>query len=419
MKRQIVAAILVSFATLALSLVVMEASVRMIGGADANGQFVFRNTKLPPYVLPLDDLKRQIQEYLENKEAATLIPDDKTGWTYRPNSKRQNGEFTINGAGMRSLREYTLRAPSDTLRIALFGDSFVAGDEVKDEEAWGSLLEQQLNQAGLRSEVLNSGVGGYSIGQAYLRWQSQGKQYDPDIVIFVFQAENLDRNVNVFRILYPQGGVVYSKPRFIFEDGKLTLLNSPAIPPEELVDVFDSFDSHPLAKHEAYYISREYTSPLWRVSKLAGLAHIVLNRLGTAEAAAQDYGPDSERGRLGKAIADAFASDVVESGARFIILYLPRFDHFRAFHEGKLTPWQFLLDHFDAAYHFISAEDFLSEEYTADSYYQPFGHYGPAINATIADAVAGDLQTCIEGGACALSRFDNHSAFMTDDVAED
>lgn len=405
MTRNTVKAILLSIAALALSLIILEVSVRAIGRTKSNGQFVFRNIWLPPYVLPLDNLERQIQGYLENKEKVTLIPDAATGWTYRPYSQRQNGEFTINGAGLRALREYDLRPGTDTLRIALFGDSFVAGDEVADEAVWGAKLERLLTEARLRAEVLNFGVSGYSMGQAFLRWQAQGKDYAPDIVIFVFQSENLDRNVNIFQLLYPQGGVVYSRPRFILGNDKLTLVNSPALPPEEIMDVFRDFDSHPLAEHEAYYNGRDFTSPLWKASKLAGLAYVALNRLWEDTSPGQIYGPASERGQLGKAIVDAFAADAHSSGATFMVLHLPRQDTLEDFHDGKRAPWRFLLDHFQAVYHFINAEDFLGVVYTDDSYFQPQKHYGPKINAKIAETVSAELLTCLQAGSCKLSRF--------------
>ncbi len=270
-----------------LTLATLELSIRLIGYTDSNGQFVIFDRTLPPYVLPLDRIESELQKYFNYKEAVTLIPDPATGWTYRPNSQRQNGTFTINSAGMRALREYTSEPAADTLRIALFGDSFVAGDEVTDEEVWGSRLEQLLNQAGLNAEVLNFGVSGFSMAQAYLRWQSLGRRFSPDMVIFVFQAENLDRNVNMFQLLYPQGGVVYSRPRFIIEDGSLSLVNSPVLPPEDLLDVMRAFDSHPLAAHEAYYRGRDASSPIWGTSRLAGLLFRTLGRLNPAATPAQ------------------------------------------------------------------------------------------------------------------------------------
>lgn len=405
MKRELLPRVLFVCGACLLTILVLEASIRALGETDSDGQFRLLGRELPPYVLPLGRLRAKIDEYLVNRERATMIPDPATGWTYRPNSLREDGGFTINGAGIRSLREHTLAPAKDTLRIALFGDSFVAGDEVKDGEEWGFQLERLLTEAGARAEVLNFGVSGYSMGQAFLRWRHEGKRYKPDLVIFVFQVENLDRNVNLFRSLYPQGGVVYSKPRFILANGGLTLINSPALPPEALMKVFEDFPNHPLAAHEAYYRGRDQLSLLPRASMLAGLAHVVLNRFTQAASTAQLYGPASERGALGKAIVDAFAADVAASSAKFILLHLPRKDHFRAFHAGEAAPYRHLLDHFQAAYHFISAEDFLGVEYTEAAYYQPGGHYGPEIHLRIAEALAADLVACSAEKTCRFARF--------------
>lgn len=116
------------------------------------------------------------------------------------------------------------------------------------------------------------------MGQAFLRWQMQGKDYSPDIVIFVFQPENLDRNVNVFRPLYTQGGVIFSKPRFILDDDGLALINSPAMPPEEIMDAFESFDSIPCQPMRTIVRARVVHIP-WQIS--ADLPGWCMQRLTT------------------------------------------------------------------------------------------------------------------------------------------
>ena len=78
--------------------------------------------------------------------------------------------------------------------------------------------EMKLNQAGIRAEALNFGVSIYGMDQAFLRWQNAGRGYAPDIVIFGFQPENLNRNVNIFSTLY-YGWNIFSKPRFVLTGG--------------------------------------------------------------------------------------------------------------------------------------------------------------------------------------------------------
>lgn len=405
MKRDILLRVLLACGAVLLTILVLEIAVRALGETDADGQFTFLDYTLPPYVLPLNQLRPQLEHYHENRDRTIFIPDPATGWTYRPKARFYDGLFKINSASMRSLREHAPEPAADSLRIALFGDSFTVGNEVKSDEVWGYHLEKLLMEAGINAEVLNFGVSGYDMGQAFLRWQTQGKDYSPDIVIAGFQPENLDRNVNVFRLLYLQGGIVYSKPRFTLDGDSLALINSPALPPEEIMDVFEAFDSHPLAAYEAYYRGRDVLSPLWKASRLAGLAYAVLNQPNRVMPPQQTYGPDSERGKLGKAIIDAFAEDAAESRVTFIVLHLPRRERLKDYHDNKGQPYQFLLDHFQEAYHFINAEEFLGVEYTDDSYYQPNGHYGPEINMKIAEAIAADLLACIENGSCALPRF--------------
>ena len=88
---------------------------------------------------------------------------------------------------------------------------------------------------------MNFGVGGYGMGQAFLRWLHLGAQFQPDIVIFGLQPENLKRNVNVFRQMLVPAGMPFSKPRFALIAQELTLLNAPTLPPEQLTAVFEDF----------------------------------------------------------------------------------------------------------------------------------------------------------------------------------
>ena len=256
-----------------VALLLLEAVIRIGGETDADGQFSFMGIALEPYALPVNQLRAGVEGYIANKDISAVIYDEKLGWTYRPNSIRQAGTFTINGSGLRSTRDYTPAPPADTLRIALFGDSFTAGDDVDDEEVWGHQLENLLVEAGLRAEVLNFGAGAYGMDQAFLRWIEQGKSFAPDIVIFGLQPENLARNVNVFRQLLHGSGPPFSKPRFIVNSQDLQLINSPTLPPEQLISAFEDFSNHPLAPYEHHYVSRFVVTNWWASSRLASFLY--------------------------------------------------------------------------------------------------------------------------------------------------
>ena len=360
-------------------------------------------------------LAEQIAEYEDNLDRVTLVYDERVGWKYRPHSLRQNGEFTINGAGLRSTREYERQPPADTLRIALFGDSFTAGDDASDETAWSHLLEVNLNRAGIRAEVLNFGVSAYGMDQAFLRWLHDGSEYAPDIVVFGLQAENLDRNVNVFRQLIHPLGPPFSKPRFVLIDGDLNVVNSPAIPPQKLVETFESFANHPLSVHEAYYRSRDYVQQWWSGSKLASMVFTVVSQ--QLEDEALSYGPESERGRLGKALVEAFAADVWAADKQFIILFLPHKDFFERKFYGREVPYQYLLDYFRDNYHFLSLADYVDPEIKSLKNWGPTLHYGPELNSRVAELLSDEIAACIESAACQLSRFDDTSAILAPSAA--
>ncbi|MDE2857995.1 MAG: SGNH/GDSL hydrolase family protein [Chloroflexota bacterium] len=398
---------------LVVALVLLEIIIRVGGATDADGQFSFLGYTLEPHVLPINRLKEGIDAYLQNVDTATILFDARTGWAYRPNSLRHQGTFTVNSAGMRSQREFSKEPLPDTLRIASFGDSFTAGDDVNDAQVWTNQLELNLIEQGIRAEVLNFGVGGYDMGQAFLRWRAIGQQFQPDIVIFGFQPENLDRNVNVFRILYIHGpSIPFSKPRFIISDGKLELINLPALPPERMVATFEAFSNHPLAAYEDYYRSRDVVSKWWLSSRLGAFIYEVTKAQEGASQA--DYGPTSERGMLGKAIVDAFAADVAERAADFFVVHLPLPQHMAHIHNGGQSPYRYLLDYLRETYRYIPFDESLGPEYMDESYWGPTGHYGAEVETLLGQTVARALSACIEERSCRPQRFDNPAQFAID-----
>ncbi len=472
-------------ASIAFTLLLLEAVIRIGGETDADGQFTFMGFALEPYTLPVNQLRTGVEGYIANKDISVVVYDETLGWTYRPNSIRQAGTFTINDSGFRSKHNYSPVPSPDTLRIALFGDSFTAGDEVSDDEAWARKLEimltemglraealgwsyppnanledgtfstnsigiraqheftetppadslrvalfgdsfvadvdvnddeawalqleVKLDQAGIRAEVMNFGVSGYGMGQAYLRWQELGYKYSPDIVIFGLQPENLNRNVNIFRTIYqPQGPFIFSKPRFILNGQDLSVVNNPTLTPEGLIAAYREFDSHPLAAYEFYYDSHHLVSQWWSESWLMVLLHDFLQKnVGEAE----DYSPTSERFMLGKAIIDAFAAEVEAAGGSFLTIHLPLREHLRGYHEGRESPFGEFLEYVEGTYDYIPLEEYLGPEYIEQEYWGATHHYGPQINRVVADILATEITDCIRNATCALSRFRDMSEF--------
>lgn len=405
--RTIASRIVIVCASVALSLLLLEVFLRIAGATDADGRYHFLHYTLESPDLPLNELRLHIDGYLANQDIATVIYDANTGWAFRPNSTRQAGTFTINSAGFRSMRDFARSPLADTLRIALFGDSFTAGDDVSDEETWAHQLEVTLNAGGLRAEVLNFGVGAYGMGQAYLRWRHLGSQFAPDIVIFGLQPENLQRNVNIFRQLLHGSGPAFSKPRFVLIDGELQLLNSPTLPPEQLLEVFANFNDHPLAPYEYHYQSRFQANRWWASSRLFSLIFAALQSEADQPGL---YAAGSEGGELGKAIIDAFAEDVTQAGAHFAIAHLPLQwhlrEHYLATPPGQ-PPFQHVLDHSRSRYAYIGLEAHIDAAYLDDAFWTASKHYGPRLHKLVAEVLAREISDCVMSRACPLGRFED------------
>jgi D-alanyl-lipoteichoic acid acyltransferase DltB (MBOAT superfamily) len=99
--------------------------------------------------------------------------------------------------GMRD-GSYTLEKPESTYRIGLVGASYVMGAGVRDGETFETLLEDRLNREGphhdgIRYEILNFAVGGYSPIQRMMAFEEKALRFDPDAVFYVAHENEIAR----------------------------------------------------------------------------------------------------------------------------------------------------------------------------------------------------------------------------------
>jgi hypothetical protein len=395
--------------------VLLEVGMRIVGTTDADGQFYFQGERIPPYQLPIEQLEMRLTE-IEAIEAdgvlRTFIYNDQTGWSPRPDHTSVDGKWTSNSVGIRASREYDLQPADDMLRIALFGGSFTAGDEVSNKEMWATVLEETLNEQGIRAEVINFGVNAFGTDQAYLRWQALGQAYDPDIVIVGFLPENTMRNVNVIRPIYlPNANMLYSKPRFIFNADTLELINVPPIPQDDLADVMRQFPEHPLAEHE-YHYQRMRQQGWWLNLRLVG---VVENIRGNLNDLLVDELPAYERNAymdLTNALVAMFAEDVTASEAVFQVAFLPGNIDVRAITAERDLSYQSLLDEWTTTYDLIDVSTTF-DAYSPDDW-MPGGHYSPERNTIVGASVADYIVACLADETCQPPRFADQQAYRID-----
>ncbi len=94
--------------------------------------------------------------------------------------------FHTNRWGMRG-KDYEMKPPPGTCRIALIGSSPELGSGVSDDQVWATILENQLNRENDRKkvaqyEILNFSVGGYAALQRLRAFETKALSFDPDIV---------------------------------------------------------------------------------------------------------------------------------------------------------------------------------------------------------------------------------------------
>ena len=128
----------------------------------------------------------------------------------------------INGLGLRG-PEVSLSRPPRTRRVLVFGDSFVFGVGVPEEQLFSGHLERLLSHSGA-VQVLNFGVAGYSTDQEYLLFRDLGVRLGPDLVILVMCDNDFLANTEDFA--YRR----YYKPFFEEGPGGTLLLRNVPVP---------------------------------------------------------------------------------------------------------------------------------------------------------------------------------------------
>jgi hypothetical protein len=343
-----------------------------------------RNIEYAP-IAELRSGQREILGRFVRGESEYTAYSASLGWTVAPGGAR--GPYRTNAAGVRSDREYARERPDGVTRVLTFGDSFVHGDEVGNQYTWQAAMEGVSGDL----EVLNFGVGGYGLDQAFLRYGEDGAAYEADIVLIGFMSENIFRSVNTFRPSYlPRTALPLGKPRFVVSDGGLERIPNP-LPTladyERLLggdtQVFEEIEA------EDFYFRRHYTrspldaSPTLRLAKVlwsewvGRTLHAEIIRNG-------QYVRDSEAYETTLAIFDAFHAAVRDAGQRPVIVLFPHQADINQFrNEGRTAYAPLLLDLQGRGYRVIDLMNVLEDEDVSDIFDGRF-HYGPIGNETVA-----------------------------------
>lgn len=119
-----------------------------------------------------------------------LLSSSIQGWFVTP-SKEYFSYIEANKEGFYDTN-HSIDKPTNTYRVLLLGDSFVASLQTSKDKTFGQQLENHLNSLGLpkRIEVISIGMGDTGTAQQYLALKEFGLKYHPDLVIQMFLTAN-------------------------------------------------------------------------------------------------------------------------------------------------------------------------------------------------------------------------------------
>jgi hypothetical protein len=364
--------------TVVLIFIPTEIAVRLLS-RDVSDTAIFLN-KWP--LAPRDWKKAAaINEEIFEKasgDLSYLVYDETLGWTVGRDRSGYNGLYLSSAEGLRAIRRGTILAgPKTKPRIAIVGDSFVFADEVAFEDSWGHLLEAR---SGGKFEVLNFGVSGYSIDQAYLRVKTHVLAWQPDIVIMGFPIDDLYRTLTVYPFIgSPHWGIPFSKPRIVRDGNALRILNVPTINPRVMF-AQQSIKDLPFLEYDTTYIPRR-----WRQTGLADLSYVkrlLLDNWADPGAEPGPHGVDEELVRVNGAIFREFIRLAEDNGVIPLIAYFPGRRAISEALHGQQSAGQRVMKKIGVP--FIDTTPCILEVGPDAGYLPNDPHYSPAGNAAIA-----------------------------------
>jgi hypothetical protein len=243
----------------------LKAGVRSMFGFDFVGA-----TMLEPK--SWETIRHHLRQVVDRAEGdhAFHVYDDLLGWTLGPNKHSADGKYWASTDGLRAPHEgVSFNRSGHQTDIALVGDSFTFGYEVQHDETYGYYLEQML---GSQFRVLNFGVSGYGVDQAFLRYERDVRPWKPKIVVLGCISSDVERTL----WLYPFASGIgwwdypFSKPRLILRGEELVNLNRPTLTPEAILSR-KSISELPGIDYQRGYLRNEWQERFYHFSYLIRL----------------------------------------------------------------------------------------------------------------------------------------------------
>lgn len=318
-KRPFRIALIWNAVPLFLTVAALETTLRLIA------------TETPTETILLGEplFPQNLKVVVDNYRIDSFLSYDRTlGWIVRPNLSTTDGLYYTSVDGIRTSKTDTqFKAEGAACRIALVGDSHTFGEELKFEETWGYLLRTYLPEC----QILNFGVGGYSVGQMYLRYLRDVRPWHPTVVLFALSSNTAGRTMGVYGLTRLFPGIPWAQPRFLLKNDEPTPINIPLPSLQEIAD------AQWVSELPSIDYDWSFAPGRWEIRRWRYFYHSYLFRLYTTQYGIwrrQQNGDSREA--LHHALFRTFLQAVESDKSIPLILYLP--DKTDDRNLGKETP---------------------------------------------------------------------------------
>jgi hypothetical protein len=256
------------------------------------------------------------------KDQTVIFPRYHTDYRYgdytlrgiRPNAEFRHTSvdgswtFVTNSHGFRDAREFAYAKPAGTLRVLSLGDSHTQGYEVRQDATFSAVLERYLGHRGVRAEVMNAGVSGFSTAEALALLENEGYKYQPDVVVLGFYANDFEDNL--------KAGL------FALDGGKLVERRREHLPGVKIQNAIYAMPGVKWLSESSYLYSVAFNG-VWAYFKSA-LSARVANAAEFEYAVATKKGPSEPELGLAAALVERMRAFCESRGIRLIVVDIPR-----------------------------------------------------------------------------------------------
>jgi hypothetical protein len=389
-SRRFALAVTINLVTIMTTIGLGELTLRVLAVRTPVGIIVGNTVLLPrSWKDEATDQSRMLQDMYSRPNY--LVYDELLGWTVSPNTAGEDGLSFSSSEGIRSPHANMsfANSPAD-YRIALVGDSMTFSIKLSYEESWGRQLELEL---GPKFQVLNFGVPGYGIDQAYLRYHRDVRRWKPEIAILAFTTDGLARNLVVCNFLrWPGEAWFPSKPRFVLKDNHLAALNIPVLQAGEIFSK-RTIQDLPFIEYDRFYKWAEWERPYWHWFQRSYLFRLVATAYPVRDVQREDTSQAAMEA-VGSEIFRSFIHLVRADGAIPMVVFLPSRDELAqyALNPSGYLPWPLKVLPNAGIEQVTDLSPCLSEINASDLFLNDFpggGHYSAKGNATIAKCLHG------------------------------